>query len=120
MYNIREGTIHMFTYWKQPIAKNQNTIHTYLSHVVMSTSKVYTSPDFRSISYIHAEYTLLGVHLCDFYVYGEVIYDFWYVFIINFGHSIIGLWKIADWKLNNIDLTSQRPLNGNVNQWQIL
>ena len=44
--------VHIFIYTdSNPTIRNQNTSHTYLSPVFMSTGKMYTSPDFRFISY---------------------------------------------------------------------
>ena len=62
--NIQEGTIHMLTYSyteRNPTTKNQNTSHTYLSRLFISTGKMYTTSGLVSISHVHAVFALPSV-----------------------------------------------------------
>ena len=64
MCNILEGTIHMLTYSyterNQPQII-QNTSHTYLSRLFISTGKMYTTSGLGSISHVHAVFALPSV-----------------------------------------------------------
>ena len=41
--------------------KNQNTSHTYLSRLFISTGQMYPTSDLQSISHVHAVFALLNV-----------------------------------------------------------
>ena len=43
----------------------------------------------------------------DIEVNWEIIYHFLYMFLVNISHKILHLWKTANWKLNDLDLTYQ-------------
>ena len=47
--------------WKESTTNNQNTSHTYLSRLFISTGKMYTTSGLVSISYVHAVFALPSV-----------------------------------------------------------
>ena len=63
MYNIQEGTIHMLTYsYTESNRPQRIKIRvTYLSRLFISTGKMYTTSDLRSISHVHAVFALPSV-----------------------------------------------------------
>ena len=98
MCNIQEGTIHMLTYAyteKKSTTKNQNTSHTYLSRLFISTGKMYTT-------YVHAVFALSSVPRV--HSLSMIFSYFLLLFFFALVYTYLNLFKFSldGWRLNNL------------------